>query len=138
VRTYIKKSSPKSLKAADTLALQRRPKRSRIGAENAREQTPKKALVQAVGRLVLVEWLDSYGCSSEWQSLESCDPAPMKCYSVGWLVGDTLDCKVIVPYLSEDGHPDIPIQGCGDMTIPTSAILNISDLSIHTKKRMRA
>ncbi len=51
MRTHIKESRSKGLKAADTLTLQGRPKRSGIGAENAREQTSKKALVQAVGRL---------------------------------------------------------------------------------------
>ena len=81
-------------------------------------------------RLVLIEWLDSFGCSSDWQSLENCSPKPMRCRSVGWLVHDGEDCKVIVPHLSEDDHPNAPRQGCGDMTIPSRSVINIASLEI--------
>ena len=46
-------------------------------------------------RLVLIEWLDSYGCSSQWQDLQGASPAPLTCKSVGWLVHDADDCKVL-------------------------------------------
>jgi len=129
VRTAITKSRAKGINTSASVALQEREKRSRLSLENAREQARKKTLHEKVGRLVLIEWLDSYGCSAEWQPLEGCDPAPMKCRSVGWLVGDRKDCKVIVPHISQDGHPGIPVQGCGDMTIPSSAILRVVDLT---------
>jgi len=78
-------------------------------------------------RLVLVDWLDSYGCSSSWQALEGCAPSLMVCHSVGWLLHDGEDCKVIVPHVSDgDGAPQ---QGCGDMTIPVKAIIRISELT---------
>jgi len=80
-------------------------------------------------RLVLVEWLDSYGCSSEWQTLEGSEAKPLVCRSVGWLLHDKPDCKVIVPHVSEWNYANAPQQGCGDMTIPTKSILNIFDLS---------
>lgn len=46
----------------------------------------------------------------------------------GWLLHDGDDCKVIVPHVTED-HENAVSQGCGDMTIPTSSILNIFDLA---------
>jgi len=75
-------------------------------------------------RLVLVEWLDSYGCSANWQPLGSVKAEPMVCKSVGWLLHEDERYKVIVPHIS-DGTD----QGCGDMTIPTAAIVSMRDLS---------
>lgn len=80
-------------------------------------------------RLVLVEWLDSYGCSSVWQNLTDDAPPVMVCRSVGWLLHDTDDCKVIIPHLSDASHPQTErAQGCGDMTIPTRAVIRLVDL----------
>lgn len=78
-------------------------------------------------RLVLIDWLDSYGCSSQWQPLDDCHAKPLRCRSVGWLLYDGDDCKVIVPHLVKD-HDHVPPQGCGDMTIPATAILHIAEL----------
>lgn len=80
-------------------------------------------------KLVLVEWLDSYGCSSEWQRLDQANPQVLRCHSVGWLFHDGDDCKVIVPHLSEADHVSAEQQGCGDMTIPTKAVLSITELT---------
>lgn len=78
-------------------------------------------------RLVYVEWLDSFGCSSSWQKLdiESCEP--MVCKSVGWLLHDGPTCKVIVPHVS-----GVTNEGCGDMTIPTVAVVRMTDLDVPT------
>lgn len=75
-------------------------------------------------RLVYVEWVDSFGCSPSWQKLdvETCEP--MVCKSVGWLLHDGPSCKVIVPHLSEGTN-----EGCGDMTIPSAAVVRMSDLA---------
>jgi hypothetical protein len=78
-------------------------------------------------RLVLIEWLDSFGCSAHWQPLADCHPSPLACTSVGWLAYDGDDCKVIVPHVSK-AHDNVPTQGCGDMTIPTTAIVRMADL----------
>ena len=78
-------------------------------------------------RLVLVEWLDSFGCSRHWEPLEGAATAsPQTCKSVGWLAHDGDDCKVVIPHLAEAADPP---QGCGDMTIPTQAIVRLVDLS---------
>jgi len=77
-------------------------------------------------RLVYVLWQDSCGASARWQFLDESDPERVVCSSVGWLVYDGKDCKRIVPHLvtPEDGRS----QGCGDMTIPTSAIRKLVTL----------
>ncbi len=75
------------------------------------------------------------GCSSTWEEISDCVTSPVKCQSVGWLIYDDAQCKVIVPHLSQANHPNVKEQGCGDMTIPASAILNIKDLIIAKPKR---
>lgn len=86
-------------------------------------------------RLVYVEWLDSYGCSATWQHLSAAkDAAPMVCRSVGWLLHDSKQCKVIVPHVSDAERDDLAAQGCGDMTIPTAAIVRLVDLRIPAKR----
>ena len=80
-------------------------------------------------RLVMIEWVDTFGCSSEWQDLDDDrQPEPMLCRSVGWLFKNGDDCKVIVPHIA-----DVPgglKQGCGDMAIPTICVRSIQDLSV--------
>ena len=80
-------------------------------------------------RLVFVEWLDSSGSTSEWQSLADYKPASLRCQSVGWLAHDGPDSKTIFPHvgIDVDGVYD---QGCGSMIIPAVAITRLIDLSI--------
>lgn len=81
-------------------------------------------------RLVLVEWVDSYGCSSNWTALDDplAKPHIMNCRSVGWLAHDGDEAKVLIPHMAEleDGEAK---QACGDMTIPTRAVVRMLDLS---------
>lgn len=79
-------------------------------------------------RLVLIEWVDSVGCSSSWADIETPFPKPhvLTCRSVGWLGHDGDDCKVLIPHVAE--VKDDADQGCGDMTIPTVAITRMIDL----------
>jgi hypothetical protein len=79
-------------------------------------------------RLVLVEWLDSFGCSPSWQELSDLKAEPLVCRSVGWLAYDGDDCKVVIPHISSE-QQSTQRQGCGDMTIPTCAVLRIVDLA---------
>ncbi len=80
-------------------------------------------------RLVMIEWVDSFGCSADWQELaEVCQPKPIVCKSVGWLFSDGPECKVIVPHIA-DASENTAQQGCGDMTIPTTCIRRIVDLA---------
>tara|TARA_R110002096_G_scaffold222094_1_gene410979 strand:- start:2903 stop:3193 length:291 start_codon:yes stop_codon:yes gene_type:complete len=78
-------------------------------------------------RLVLIEWADSYGCSASWTHIERPMQAPktMVCRSVGWLAYDGQDCKVLIPHVAEIDDAE---QGCGDMTIPTCAVVRVVEL----------
>jgi hypothetical protein len=92
------------------------------GRRSAKGHAAKEAQKVNGLRLVIIEWLDSFGCSSRWENLSNCDnPEPVICRSVGWLLSDTKACKVVVPHITPD-------QGCGDMTIPTIAIVSMRDL----------
>ncbi len=78
-------------------------------------------------RLVLIEWEDSLGCSPSWAPLEDSAPSVLLCRSVGWLLYDGDECKTIVPHVT--GRLDgVEPQGCGDMTIPATAVRRIVDL----------
>ena len=77
-------------------------------------------------KLVLIEWVDSHS-GRGWQSLDELkDKAePLYCRSVGWLVKETRDYKVIVPHISGEENGDIVLHGCGDLMIPKKAILKV-------------
>lgn len=83
-------------------------------------------------RLVIIEWFDTFGCSSSWENLselsENGEPKPLICQSVGWLLHDGKESKVIVPHIA-DASENTAQQGCGDMTIPTCCIKSITDLT---------
>ncbi len=83
---------------------------------------------EEIGPLVLVEWLDSYGCSSDWQEIAGIKPEPLSCRSVGWIAYQDEHCLVIVPHVSAP-HNELPRQACGDMTIPAVSVLRITELS---------
>jgi hypothetical protein len=82
-------------------------------------------------RLVLVEWIDSFGCSNKWAVLSEdfSPPSVPLCRSVGWLFYDGDDCKVVVPHMAEATNCS-ERQGCGDMTIPSRAIVRLVDLAL--------
>ncbi len=82
-------------------------------------------------QLVLVEWLDSHS-GRGWQDFEGFKRVaePLYCQSVGWLVEETKECKVIVPHIAGERNGDIMLQGCGDLTIPAKAILRIRPLKV--------
>jgi hypothetical protein len=83
-------------------------------------------------QLVLIEWEDSYGCSSRWQDIDSAaTPRALLCRSVGWIIARTKKCVVLVPHLA-DGETK---QGCGDMTIPTACIVRTTPLQERGTKR---
>ena len=77
-------------------------------------------------RLVLVEWVDSFGCAPDWRPLDSCAPDLLVCRSVGWLLHEDERCLVVVPHRTDGGA--VEPQGCGDMTIPRVAVLRVLPL----------
>ena len=83
--------------------------------------------------LILIEWLDSSGCSTNWRNLsELPEPKPSPCRSVGWLAHDGKDWKTIVPHVA-DADEGSGEQGCGEMCIPTRSILRMHVLPDPTR-----
>lgn len=89
-------------------------------------------------RLVFVEWVDS-SRSDAWQHFDGRTPSLTSCKSVGWLLRDDKDIKVIAPHVSLADDKDSG-QSCGDMTIPTRAVVRMVDLAEpqQPKRRRRA
>ena len=80
-------------------------------------------------RLVLIEWEDSFGCSTTWTPVEDCNPIALLCQSVGWLLYEGDDMKVVAPHMTMNTQGVVE-QACGDMTIPASAVRRIVDLEM--------
>jgi hypothetical protein len=79
--------------------------------------------------LVLIEWVDSSLPASGWRYLQDQENTePVICKSVGWLIKDEADCKVIVPHLGYGSRPD-PYQGSGDIAIPSRCITRLTRLA---------
>lgn len=82
-------------------------------------------------RLVLIEWVDSHVAIGGWKLLEGFSPQAPVCRSVGWLVRDDEHSKVVVPHvIEEQSQGDVPLQGCGDMTIPAAAVVRMVELRV--------
>jgi len=74
-------------------------------------------------KLEMIEWIDSFGCSPEWQSIEHVKlNEPLTCVSVGKIIAEKDDYVVICPHFTKP-HDDLEEQGCGDMTIPKIVIV---------------
>lgn len=110
--------------ASQSAQLSRRKKRRRVSVDASARQE------EVTQPLVLIEWLDSFGCSANWQNIQIESVAPLVCRSVGWLVYDGADCKVVVPHLTDPKHQFATQQGCGDMTIPVCAIVSVRRLGL--------
>jgi hypothetical protein len=88
-------------------------------------------------RLVLIEWEDAHG-DGVWQDISGpIEDRSLVCRSVVWLVLDGANAKVVAPHLNQGEH-GVPLQGCGMMTIPASAVLRVYDLTQHDAAYIRA
>lgn len=72
--------------------------------------------------LVLIKWVDSH-YRPGWSTEESSDQ-PVTIESIGWLIGESKDAKTLAPNISNEECP----QRCGDMTIPSRAVLEMKFL----------
>ena len=81
-------------------------------------------------KLVLVEWLDSHS-GRGWQEMDLLENTaePLHCRSVGWLLSDREDCKVLVPHIAGEKNGEIKLLGSGDITIPKKAIVKVTVLA---------
>lgn len=90
-----------------------------------------------MGRLVLIEWEDSFGCPQGWQYADEVTPEPTIVHSVGWLLRETKHYKFIAPHMNKPGSSDRP-QIAGYITIPVGAIVRQSILkAISSSRRIR-
>jgi len=80
-------------------------------------------------KLVLVKWVDSYGCTSQWNAIPDKDPVSHYCYSVGWIARENKETLVILPHISPENKAiDSEEHGCGEMAIPMRAVIKITKL----------
>jgi len=77
-------------------------------------------------KLVLIEWLDSHS-GKGWQTIDQLERVaePLYCRSVGWLLSERNGCKVLVPHLAGEKNRKAILLGCGDLTIPTKAVVKM-------------
>lgn len=79
--------------------------------------------------LVIIRWLDSRQPSGQWRYLSSLPEArPVEVATVGWLVRDTMDVKVVCQSVGDLEFPE-NAQASGIMTIPTRCVLSIERLT---------
>jgi hypothetical protein len=76
--------------------------------------------------LVLIRWEDSRQPVRTWQFLSDIElPETCECVSVGWLLKDEPDRKVVAQSL---GGTEDDAQAMGVMVIPTRAVISIERL----------
>lgn len=75
--------------------------------------------------LVLIEWEDSARPIPEWRHLsEFAQSGVVKCASVGWLLHDGEDKKVLAPNMG-DMDDEHNMQACGVIQIPTRCVTRV-------------
>jgi hypothetical protein len=80
-------------------------------------------------RLVIIRWQDSRQPCGQWRYLATLpESKPVEVASVGWLVKDTADVKVIAQNIGDLAFPE-NAQASGIMTIPTRCVISIESLS---------
>jgi len=81
-------------------------------------------------KIKLIRWEDSFGVNSSWVKLKDLKSVePLINTSIGFEVFRDEKVVVLVPHMTgENSH--CRIQGCGDMTIPISAIVSDIELEI--------
>jgi len=75
-------------------------------------------------KLILIEWLDSKGITSQWEYLNEIKSLkPSRCFSTGFLIEETNHYKTIAQGFSAS-------QVIGRMTIPKCAIQRITEIKL--------
>ena len=77
-------------------------------------------------RLVMITWLDSRQSEGSWKWLSDYAPMkPVEVVSVGWLIQDDGEVKVLAQSLAPDGDN---VQSAGRKAIPTCCVMKIETL----------
>ena len=80
-------------------------------------------------RIVLIEWIDSRGCTSDWEFLEDVEPQkPCNCITVGFILEDHSEYLTVVQTVSVELDQKNS-QIMARMTIPRCAISAVRELS---------
>ena len=79
--------------------------------------------------LVLIEWVDSRQPNSAWRYLGEAQVwESVKCASVGWLVADDAQKKVLAPNMGDIDDAS-NMQLSGEIVIPTSCVISVKRLT---------
>ncbi len=79
--------------------------------------------------LVLIRWVDSRQPTPQWRYLaEVGEQKPLECGTVGWLIQDDAETKVVCQTIGDLNDPD-NAQASGIMTIPARCVLSVERLS---------
>lgn len=85
--------------------------------------------------LVLIEWWDSVGAGNAWRSVDDMVATldgvePLVVRSVGWLVVDTPELKVVVPHIYPASLThNTDTGGCGELSIPARCVKHVRELT---------
>lgn len=75
-------------------------------------------------KLVMIEWSDASRLSDSWMDLASIPDAYLhKCVSVGFVISENEDGKIVVPTIADMEHPENG-HTYGGMLIPSRAIIS--------------
>lgn len=79
--------------------------------------------------LVIIRWQDSRQPCGQWRYLSALpQTAPVEVASVGWLLRDDGEAKVLCQNVGDLAHPE-KAQASGIMTIPTRCVLSMERLT---------
>jgi len=82
----------------------------------------------------VIKWVDAYGVGSSWYEINDFSISNHYCFSVGWVVKENEESIVICPHISpENDEIESNRNGCGEMTIPKSAIVSRKKLKVSKK-----
>jgi len=77
-------------------------------------------------RLVIIEWEDSRQPCGAWIWQDEVEVESVKCQSVGWLITDNEDIKVLAPNRGDVSCERSQVSGV--FTIPTRCVIKIHDV----------
>jgi hypothetical protein len=81
-----------------------------------------------VDPIAYVRWIDSFGVSPGWGSLDPENCKPIYCESVGYVIFEDDEIVTVAPHRTLP-HPSQPENHyCGDMTIPKVSIMERREL----------
>ena len=79
--------------------------------------------------LVMLEWEDSRRAQSDWIHLSEFTPGnAVRCVSVGWMIHDGSNVKVLAPNMGDVGDGDAELQVSGVIHIPARCVMKITTL----------